>query len=60
LRSGDMQEWRDAKAGERGFVVAGPADRDGAQTCRNLSILTRGSGDSQERVDQQRQCRSGG
>ncbi|MCW6530068.1 hypothetical protein NED98_07410 [Sphingomonas sp. MMSM20] len=60
LRSGDMQEWRDARAGERGFVVAGPADRDGTQTCRNLSILTRGSGDSQERVDQQRQCRAGG
>ena len=60
LRSGDRQAWRYTQAGDRGFVVAGPADRDGGRTCRDLSILTRASGESQERVDQQRQCRTGG
>jgi hypothetical protein len=53
LRTGEMTEWQRAD-GERGFVVAGAAEPDGARTCRALSVLTRGAGG--DRVEQLRAC----
>lgn len=50
LRTGTMQQWTSADGAERGFVVAGPADRG----CRTLSILTRRDGDSEVRT--QHEC----
>ncbi len=50
LRTGTMQQWTSTDGAERGFVVAGPADRG----CRTLSILTRRDGDSEVRT--QREC----
>jgi surface antigen len=55
LRSGEVQEWFEAAGQVHGFVVAGAAEQDGAQTCRALSILTRAPGGA-DRVDQRRAC----
>lgn len=55
LHSGEVQEWFEAEAQVHGFVVAGEAERDGARTCRALSVLTRAPGGA-DRVEQQRGC----
>lgn len=57
LRTGEMQEWRDATGAGHGYVVAGPASDEGALACRDLSILTRAPG-AVDRVDQRRECRA--
>lgn len=43
LRTGTLQQWTSSDGAERGFVVAGPAERG----CRTLSILTRRDGGSE-------------
>jgi len=55
LRSGEVQEWYETAGQVHGFVVAGEAERDGARTCRALSVLTRAPGGA-DRVDQRREC----
>ncbi|KTT74071.1 hypothetical protein [Sphingomonas endophytica] len=55
LRSGEVQEWYEAAGQVHGFVVAGDAEQDGAQTCRALSVLTRAPGGA-DKVDQRREC----
>jgi hypothetical protein len=57
LRTGEMQEWRDATGADHGYVVAGPASDEGALACRDLSILTRAPG-AADRVDQRHECRA--
>ncbi len=58
LRSGEVQEWYETAGRVHGFVVAGEPERDGARTCRALSVLTRVPGGA-DRVDQQRACLPG-
>jgi len=53
LRSGTLQQWTSSDGAERGFVVAGPAERG----CRTLSILTRRDGGSE--VTTRRECSAG-
>lgn len=55
LRTGEMQQWYEAAGDVRGFVIAGPAEQDGAQRCRALSVLTRAPGGT-DRVDQRHEC----
>lgn len=57
LRTGEMQEWRDAAGPAHGYVVAGPASDEGTLACRDLSILTRAPG-AIDHVDQRRECRA--
>lgn len=49
--TGTLQQWTRADGGERGFIVAGPAENG----CRELSILVRRFG-SDDQVEKSREC----
>lgn len=54
IRSGRMRSWVDADEGVQGFVVVGDAETENGRTCRDLSILIKGDGES--KVSRDRRC----
>jgi hypothetical protein len=52
----DAQPWREGEAS--GWVVVGPAAKEGGRTCRDVAMLTRVAGEPDRTVNERR-CQSG-